>query len=99
MTGPFLDRLYITRYSFMVDSVTVAMEHVRELVRKSGKPIYKMAADTGLSENKIGYYLKPSSRVRHIPSVETLNEIAAAVGCTPRALFEAFAKDLGYPWN
>lgn len=71
------------------------MDRVRALV--AGRSVRRLEQAAGLAENRLAYYLKPGSTVRHIPSVETLSSLAHAIGCSDHVLFRAFAEDLGYP--
>lgn len=75
------------------------MDHVRQLMLKyrPGMSIRQIEQDHGLSENQLGYYLKPGSRVLRVPTVATLNDLARALDCDPEMLFVAFSVDLGYP--
>lgn len=75
------------------------MDNVRDVVRwyNPDKSIIEIETEGGLAENRLGYYLKPSSKVTRIPRVETINLLARAIGCSPATLFRAFAEDLGYP--
>lgn len=75
------------------------MDNVRDLVRQynPGKSIIEVETTGGLAESRLGYYLKPGSKVTRIPRVETIELLAHAIGCPAAALFRAFALDLGYP--
>jgi len=75
------------------------MNHLRALIGecKPDQSIRKIEIDAGLSENLLGYYLKPASNVTRMPTVETLDRLAAALGTTRARVFTAFAADLGYP--
>lgn len=75
------------------------MDRVRYLLTRyrPGMSIRQIEQAAGLSENLLGYYLKPGSHVVRIPTVATLEEIARALKCTPEQVFLAFALDLEYP--
>jgi len=74
------------------------MDHLRALLQHHcpGVAVRAIEIRGNLTDNLIGYYFKPTSHVTRIPNLNTLERMAAAIGCTRAELFEAFAADLGY---
>lgn len=76
-------------------------EHFRRLIREEcpGVSPRQLELAAGLSENSVSYWLRPTTVIDRMPKVETMKELATAVGCDPRFVIEAFAADCGLDWG
>jgi hypothetical protein len=61
---------------------------------KPGSSLRQIALEAGLAENRIGYYLKPGSKITRLPEKSTITAFAEALGCTEREVIEAFLADI-----
>jgi transcriptional regulator with XRE-family HTH domain len=75
------------------------VQHLADLIARSqpGRSLNEISDAAGLPRNRIGYYLKPSSKVATVPSVDTVQAIAGALDCDPGEVLRAFVADLYGP--
>lgn len=83
------------------DVPSVPARHFAALIqrRHPGVSIRQLTEAAGLAENKIAYYLKPSTVITRIPPAETVAELARALHCEPVEVVRAFAADVDLPWS
>lgn len=76
-------------------------EHLRALIhqRRPGQTVRQLTLAANLDLNRIAYYLKPSTKLEQIPKLDSLNDIARAIGCSVAEVTEAFAADCKIPWG
>jgi hypothetical protein len=61
---------------------------------KPGQSLRQVSLAAGLPENRLGYYLKPGSKVTRLPEKATIAAFARALDCTERDVIEAFLADI-----
>lgn len=74
------------------------MPHLRQLIADTGRSLRQMCLAAGIDPYRLAYYVKPSSRIDSMPSMDVLKDFAMALRIDVLEVFEACAHDLGYPW-
>lgn len=71
-------------------------EHLRRLIDRvaPGRSVIQLTAAAGVSENKLAYWLKPSTRLTRMPTMWQLHEIAQIIGATTEDVYHAFRLDV-----
>lgn len=79
----------------------MAAEKFAELVRRlhPDVSVRQLEMRAGLPKGAIGYYLKPSSQIAHMPKATVITRLAQALGCHPTEVSKAFAGGLNIVWT
>lgn len=59
-----------------------------------GRSLRALTAAAGVSENKLGYWLKPGTTLSRMPTMEQIHEIAGILGCKTSEVYRAFRADV-----
>ncbi|MGH3627102.1 MAG: helix-turn-helix domain-containing protein [Sciscionella sp.] len=71
-------------------------ENLRRLIERMapGRSVRQLEEVAGAPQ-RLGYWLKPGTRVTRMPSAEQLQELARIIGCTLQEVYRAFRADVG----
>lgn len=77
----------------------MAAETFAALVRRlhPGVDTRELEAAADLTIGRIAYYLKPRTKIQHIPKTDVIYDLARALGCPPSMVSRSFAADVGTP--
>lgn len=77
----------------------MAAETFAALVRQlhPGVDTRELESAADLTIGRIAYFLKPRTKIRHIPNRDVIFDLARALDCPPSVVVRAFAADLGIP--
>jgi hypothetical protein len=76
-------------------------DNLRDLMEEinPGVSTRQLTRAAGVDNNRLAYWLKPSTVVDSMPSLAVCKEIARIIGADLAQVVEAFALDIGYPWG
>lgn len=71
----------------------MAPEHpLRALIDRynPGKSTLAVTTAAGVSENKLGYWLKPGTKITRMPTMDQMREMAQIIGCSVSQVYMVF---------
>lgn len=74
----------------------MAADNLRALIERErpGESVREITAAAGVTESRLGYWLRPSTDLSRMPTMTQIHEIARIISCAPGKVYRAIRADV-----
>lgn len=71
-------------------------EHLRALIKREapGRSVRELEEAAGVPKGRLGYYLKPGTKLDGLPKMHRIHELGQIIGCATDEVFRALLADI-----